>query len=265
MAGEAEVVTGNEEVEDAAAQAAFDQQIDPGKVPTATPEPAQVKPEVRVAEPKPQPEYAQITKSELADLMAKAGQVDKAFGKIGGIERVLAQIQSAPAGQSVDVTDDDFADLRAEYPELAQLLIKGQKTVFGKLKGAAPDSLAIDKVVNDKVAMTRKELIDSHLDAIVGGDWVKEVNSPAYATWIATQPADIKALGASDSLRDASTLMRTFSTFKAKPTPKPEPAKPSARKQQLEAAISPKGTGAIPTGGPRTEEEAFEAVFNKTG
>lgn len=250
--------------DDAAAQAAFDAEV--GGAPTVTPEPKpaeEPKPEV-TPEPDPEPviEYAQITKSEYADLMAKANQVDKAFGKIGGIERVLQQLQQP--GQ-VEVNDEDYAALTAEYPELAKTLIEGQKKALSRIKGSASvDPAAVDKIVSERVAQTRMEMIDSTLDLIVNGDWKTDRQSEEFVKWEANQPADIKALAASDDLRDAARMMRMWKQHKD--TPKTPAPKPSSRKQQLEAAAAtPKGTGGSIQANPNSDEAAqaaFDAQFN---
>ena len=249
--------------DDAAAQAAFDAEV--GGAPTVTPEPQpaeEVKPEVK-PEPEPVIEYAQITKAEYADLMAKASQVDKAFGKIGGIERVLQQLQ-AP-GQ-VEVNDEDYAALTAEYPELAKTLIEGQKKALSRIKGSASvDPAAVDKIVSERVAQTRMEMIDSTLDLIVNGDWREDRKSEAFMKWENEQPAEVKALVESDDLRDAARMMRLWKSHKDTPKPTPAP-KTSSRKQQLEAAAAtPKGTGGAIQANPNSDEAAqaaFDAQFN---
>lgn len=269
MAGEEQEAV-DTSANDAAAQAAFDAEV--GGAPTVTPEPKtaeEVKPEVK---PEPEPEakeepaveYAQITKAELADLMAKAGQVDKAFGKIGGIERVLQQLQ-AP-GQ-VEVNEEDYAALTAEFPELAKTLIEAQKKTLSRIKGSASvDPAAVDRIVSEQVGKTRMELIDSTLDAIVDGDWRADRHSEEFIKWENEQPADIKALVESDSLRDATRMMRLWKAHKDAPKPAPAPApKTSSRKQQLEAAAAtPKGTGGAVQANPNSDEAAqaaFDAQF----
>lgn len=255
MANEAEVDQG---VEDAAALEAFNQVSDPNHVPTATPE---LEREPEPKKPEPEIEYAQITKAELADLMAKAGRVDNAFGEIGGIKRVLTQLQATPSGQPIEVTAEDFAELREEFPELAELQAKGLNKILAKMKGGG-DLDAVNRLVTEKVAEVRQQAIDASLDAVVGGDWTAEVNSDGYKNWIATQPQDVKALEASDSVRDAARLLRLFKSYVP---PKPDVPKTSTRKQQLEAAAAtPKGTGGGHQPNPNTDEAAqaaFDAQF----
>lgn len=227
------------------------------ELPTETP----VEHDVEVEEVKEvvqEPEYARITKAELADLMAKAGSVDKAFGKIGGIERDLAQLRQP--GQPIELTADSFPLLKEQFPELAELQAKDMRELFSKIKGGGSiDTEAVEKLVSEKVSGIRQQAIDANLDAIVGGDWVAEFNSAECQTWKDSQPEDVKALTNSDSLRDAAKFLRMYQSFKNKPAERTSAPKPSVRSQQLAASVSPKGSGGIQSAEPNTEEDAFNA------
>jgi hypothetical protein len=237
--------------------------------PTATPVVeevvAEVTPEV-VEEPEaPAPEFMQITKSQFDDLMNKASQVDtlrtmsdKAFGKIGGIERVLTELKQQPQGQPVQLSEDDFAELKGEFPELAELQMKGMKRLMDKLRVPQVDASAIEQMVGAQTSNTRAELVDTTLDAIVDGDWKEEVKTDKFAQWIDGQGNDVKALGSSDSLRDAAKLMRLFKAHKDAPPPAPTPAPTNSTSRRIAAAVAPKGTNAV-TSQNLTEEDAFNA------
>jgi len=235
-----------------AEQAGFDEP-DQVQEPTETPEPETT----LEHEAAPEPKYVQLTQEQLDALMAKAdkAEIDKAYGKIGEFGRVIAQLQqTTAAGQAIEVTADDFPKLREEFPELAELQAKDMNAILSRFKGTGVDMAATEKKFSEQVEAIRQQATDTSLDAVVGGDWVAEVNSDAYKTWIATQPAETRALEASDSIRDAAKLLRAF-----KARPKSEP-RPSTRTQQLAAAVPPKGTGTVRTSQPTTEEEAFNAA-----
>lgn len=266
MAGEMQEEVG-QDVDDAEMQAAFDAQMDQSKAPTETPEPAEkpeeqekavekvVEPEPVVATP-PAIEYAQITKSQFDDLMAKASSVDKAFGKIGGIER---QLQAE--GQPVVFTADDFPEMAREFPELVDAHVKDMNKAMARFKVPKAESVDIDRLVNDKLSTTRQEMLDSHLDSIVGNDWKQEVITDGFKKWAEKQPQDLIN---STSLRDASTVLRNWAIEKNKPAPVIAQPKPSSRSQRLQAAVAPKGTGGNQPSNPNTDEAAqaaFEAQF----
>lgn len=225
---------------------------------------AEVTPEVVETPEAEAPEFMQITKSQFEDLMNKASQVDtlrtmsdKAFGKIGGIERVLTELKQQPQGQPVQLSEDDFAELKGEFPELAELQMKGMQRLLGKLRVPQVDTSAIEQMVGAQTSNTRAELVDTTLDAIVDGDWKEEVKTDKFAQWINGQSNDIKALGSSDSLRDAAKLMRLFKSHRDAPPP-PSPVTQNSTSRRIAAAVAPKGTNAV-TSQNLTEEDAFNA------
>jgi hypothetical protein len=223
----------------------------PAPTPAPTPEPS----------PAPAPEFVQITREEWEATRQRAAKVeeieathrqrfDQAFGKLGGLERKLAELQQAtPAGEVVQVSEADFEDLAKDYPELAALTAKGLTKALGKFKGGGMDPEALEKVVSERIqaarASDRAELIDSTLNAILGtDDWVSEgVNTEAY--------------------KDAAKLMRSFARHRnapaPTPTPAPTPAPVSARERQIAAAVPPRGDGGHPPG--PSEDDEFNAGF----
>lgn len=225
----------------------------------------------------PAPEFVQLTREDFTKLMQRAEEVDnlkstvqqnadKVFGTIGGIQRIVNDLKATPAGQPLKLSEADFAELTAEYPELAALTTKGIQRVLEKLpaRAAAVDPAAISKVVQDETATVRQEVIDSHLDAVVDGDWREEVRKPEYAAWIDKQPDAVKALGASDSLRDAAKLMRLYKAHRDAPPPATAPTTQQTsptRSRVFAAAVAPKGAGV--TAVRPSEDDEFESGFKQ--
>lgn len=232
--------------------------------------------ETPAAEP-PAPEFVQLTRDDFTKLMQRAEEVDnlkstvqqnadKVFGTIGGIQRILNDLKAQPSGQPLKLSEADFAELTAEYPDLAALTTKGLQRVLEKLptRAAAVDPSAIEKVVQERTATVRTEVIDSHLDAVVDGDWREEVRKPEYAAWIDKQPDEVKALGASDSLRDAAKLMRLYKAHRDAPPPAPAPTTQQTsptRSRVFAAAVAPKGAGV--TAVRPSEDDDFESGFKQ--
>jgi hypothetical protein len=243
----------------------FAQGFDSGSTATPNQDDANIAGEVLEA---PAPKYAQITEDQLNDLMAKAARVDEinatmekqfgtAFGKMGGMERVLKEMQS---GQSVEVTAEDFSGIAEEFgQEYAETQAKDMNKLLAKFRGGASiDPAAIDKMVSDRVAaQTEAMRIDVALDSVVDGNWRDERNSEAFKAWESTQPDDVKQLADSDRLADAKKMLRLFVESKNKPALKPTE---STRTKQLQAAIAPKGVGGNPP--PQPKENNFAAGFN---
>lgn len=223
-------------------------------------------------------QYAQVTKAQLDQLLATAAMVaetkaenkrqfDTAFGQLGGIKQRIDQMQAAtPAGEALEVTAEDFAELVGDFPEMSEATVKGFNRVLGKLKGtggAAPIAQdAINKMVNEQVAAQvsefRNQQIDETLEDITP-NWREEVNTEAFGKWMDSQDDSVKALSKSARLGDAKKMLSLYATFKATPPAAATPPKPSTRQQQIEAAVAPKGVGGHATG--PTEDDDFEAGF----
>lgn len=235
------------------------------------------------------PVYRQITEQEWTQVQSTAAaidtlktehrkELDRAFGKVGGLERTLKTIQEAtPAGHTVEVTDADVADLAKEFPELGGLVLKSLKSVAGKLKGtapaapAAPDPALIEATVQTRlIALQSEELEDARPNwrTITG---TPEAKTP-YRVWLATQPAEYQAKLASTN--SAMVIARSLDKFEAAAASIAKDAAAAAEKAAAEAAkkaaadkrrgviaaaVPPKGsTGHVPAG---SADDDFEDGF----
>ncbi len=226
------------------------------------------------------PEFVQITKADWEAMQTRAAAIDElkaaqgkladtAFGKIGGLERQFKEL-GARSGSAL--SEEDFKDLKENYPELATDLQK----LFAKVPGApaAIDQDAIDQRLNERLMLQRQEMVEETLATVVPG-WREDVGTKEFASWVEKQPgwkpqyADTRY---TDILRQdpdselsklikanpSSTVARYFSNrpsdaaalvgdFRKDKSAAVAPAKvitTSARKQQLAAATTPKSTGA---------------------
>lgn len=309
MDGDTEQTT-TEEAQPSSFLAGFEQ--DENAEPMETPaEPAVSQEPAEPAAPaEPAPEYVQITRQDWESMNTRAAKVDeisatldKRFDQVLGtmgrtLERKLSEIQSGtPKGESVQISDDDFADLKKEYPELAEYTINGLNKVIGRIKGtggADADSLAriVDERVQREIAAVRSEVIDNSLDAVMP-DWKMEVNSPRFHQWITSQkgwspilsdkqataramadpsselsqwvkanPAEPVSLFLSPKVSEAARMLRAYEKSLSAPppaAPKSQPAQPSIRQRQIAAAVPPKGDGTLPPSGKRSSFlEGFE-------
>ena len=231
-----------EDQEQADFAAGFD---DDTATPTETPAAQQEVTEQTPAEPAA-PEYAQFTKAERDELMALREQAQKqfgtAFGKIGGIERTLSQLNS---GAQVEVSQDDIDALRNDgFEPLAVALekVRGLRS----LPGAGVDQEQIDALVNKRVSAVEQKF-ELRLLAKDHPDWKQIDADPAFAAWVAAQPDEFKqGLVKASTEFDSSVVGDAMSKFKqsrkaAPATPAPDPA--SARRSRMSAAVTPRGAG----------------------
>lgn len=265
-----------------------------GKPTTEVPPPAEEAPpapaeEAPPAEPPPV-KYAQITEAQWNELLAKSTAIDQVtadfkkridtnVGNYGELARTLKQLQSAtPSGYTVEVTDDIVADIKTEFPELADLTLKAFKAFGSKLKGTAPTAVAPPPVEDPaefeaKVsASVSARLIALQTEALEDefADWRTIVGKPedkenTYRKWLATQPAEYQTKLASTN--SAAVIARSIASFQKAAAKPPAPAAPAApakpaastRQQRLEAAVAPRGAAASASA--PTDKDDFAAGF----
>jgi hypothetical protein len=235
-------------------------------IPTATPEPQAQNP-APAADAEPvvaAPKFAQITEEQLESLLKSAAQIDeikatsnskldKAFGKIGSIERLMQELQSStPAGQAVEVSPEDFSELSEEYPELANLQMKGLNRVLAKVRGTGPtiDQAQIETLVQQRLAPALENVnttVERQVGAILLAEkhenWREIVGKQddktnAFRVWLELQPEAYR--NQINQTNQAGVIAKAIDTFKAVQAKKPAIDKRTGR---IEAAVTPKGVG----------------------
>lgn len=194
----------------------------------------------QAAEPAaPAVKYAQIPEDEYLALKATAAKIpeiearfqqqqDKAFGKIGGLERLIQESRASGGG----LAKEDVDQFRGDFPELAAVLDKmvGAKQTFNADEVVKPALTELDRKWEMR-ALKR-----------VHPDWQEVSQSDDFKAWVPTLPeAEQQKLATS---WDSDFLADTLTKFKAskKPAATPAPAPASSRKDVLQSAITPRGT-----------------------
>lgn len=170
---------------------------------------------------------------------------------LAAAQTATKSVQNAPTNAQVKEAMSDpeeWARLKASYPEWATATEKLIDARLAHVGGKAVDQAEIDRIVADRVAgqtaTVRTEMIDSHLDSIVDGDWRAEVATEAFGKWMEGQSDAVKALGESSKITDAAKILRMYGASKKTVTSaQPIVPSPSARQKRLEAAVVPKGSG----------------------
>lgn len=240
-------------------------------------------PDAQEDAPSPAPVYAKITEDEYKRFLTNAETVDKiassleqrfgtAFGHIGGLQQKLKEIQAAtPNGQSIKFTKEDFAEMQADFPELADMQMKGLERALSRMSGTGAasglDEAKASELFDAKfVAVERKILTEALAD--LHEDWEqvvgpKDSHTP-YRVWLAAQPQAYQdTIHASRRPAVIAKSIDQFKAFAAAPSaataPKPN-AVAEARRAQLSAAVTPKGAGGAKVG--RTEDDDLQAGFD---
>lgn len=253
--------------------------------PTETP-PGDVVEPAETTEPQPtevttpaEPKYVQVTEEDWnrvteALKSVNPGALDKAFGKIGEVQRALQAIQAqTPSGQAVELTDEDFADLAAEFPELAALTKTAMNKSLSKLRGTGADPSLIKSVVDEGLSARQQAERQEQMGLVEEeyADWREQVSSQEFADWMKTQPERYQrrlgrawdadtVLGALDKFQEHKAAQATEAERTARENAA-KAAQQQTRQQRIQAAVTPQGAGGQPP--PRTpEDDDFAAGYN---
>ena len=262
-----------------------------------TPEPV-AKAEAAVTAPAVvEPPLAKVTEEQFNKLVATATTVDElkagleklrgdAFGKLGGIERLVKQYEKiTDSGLELDLTDADYKDIDTEVPMLTKpLQALVSKILKAKVKVPAAQAVDLESLetkfeerVQAKVGETATKLWQDFQTALVTRDypdWRTTVSKKEFQVWLADQ--DKESPGYQQMFQsswDANVVGGALKKFNAhieaeksqtQPSPKPTPRvvpKTSTRTQRLLEALPGKANSTTPRPkGPQSEEEAFASV-----
>lgn len=226
--------------------------------PTETPEPTEAAQDETPAAPAPAEhapiKFAQIPEDEYLSLKASAAkiteieartqqQLDKAFGKIGGVERLVQESRTSSGG----LTKEDVDQFRGDFPELAGVL--------DKMVG--PTRSNTDEVKPALAELEKK--FETRLVTRAHRDWQEIAKSDDFKAWTATKPDGFRQHLATSW--DADFLIDTLTEFKEtrKAPAAPAPAKGSTRKDVLASAIQPRGNVGHQQGA--NDDDEFMAGF----
>lgn len=216
--------------------------------------------------------YVQLTHDQLKELQATAGKVSDmtasiekqfgtTFGKMGGLERTVRELQAAPTREAPVYTAEDFEELSANgFPELAAMLVKDLNRVSGKVSRKAEpvvpsavfDAAAMETLVTQRIAAATEQVSHDHaidLLTMQHPDWKAVVGAPEsetpYRTWLKTQPAAYQQ-SVLDTWRpaEASASIQLFKTSQLQAAN----AAIEVRKNRFAAAVPVKGDGRQPAG-----------------
>jgi hypothetical protein len=235
----------------------------------------------------PAPVYAQILADEYKEVLTKARSVDEiragmeklrgdAFGKLGGLERTLKQIQESEAsGAPIEVSQEDLKEIEAEYPDLSKSLQTVLTRVLGKVKAgrsaapltpeqlaAAVDPIVTQRVEADREAYRKEQALERLTDR--HEDWREVIGAPGtsteYRKWLSTQ--DKAYAHQILSSQDPREIAKSLDKFKAIPKAPVKVQTQTTRSQRLAEAIPAKGGGSAPAAKrASTEEDEFNAGY----
>ena len=222
-----------------------------------------------------QPKYAQITEDQFNELMSKASRVetleaeyrrsvDQIFGKMGSMKQLLEQRQAeTAAGETVEFTADDFAEIANDFPELAETLTKTLSQAAKKLRGTGSVSQApIDLApIKDelRVQLNEEMLEDEH------EGWRDYVQTNDFKAWLGTKPQDFqqKLIGSTRF----KLISKNLSECKGWAAERQEAARKTQEKEQKQsarfaAAVNPKSASSNAGSTSKSEDDLLDEGVN---
>lgn len=233
----------------------------------------------------PAEEYVQLTRQDFEKIMAateKVGtygsQFDKVFGTIGNLQQqqqqLIGRLQSeTPRGSSVKIDDEDFAELKENFPELAGQTKAAIERIFKKANLVGTGTPASVMVDPDKVRETwRTQRIREELEELTDlhPDWQTIVGRPEdqsneFRQWLNKQPEDYQnRVSNTTSARVTARAIDRFLETRQQPQPArtPTPATTTnIRRARMMEAVQPTGTGTRPAPQRQTAEDEFRSGF----
>ena len=224
--------------------------------------------------PVEKPEYVRITKK---DWEAVHGQLSKAFGTIGSMQKTMNGLQERPTtGRKVEIPQSAFAEMEKDFPELAQQVRAAMEAGMSGMSGTGPapeaDTSRYDearaKDRQEKVAEQMADLEDAHPTwrTIVGAiDARTQRPDPnnAFRRWLGTKDASYqKRLNDSESSTFISRAIERFQAeTKGTRAAAPATSRDDARSDRIRDALQPRGDNAGAAAGP-SDDDAFLEGFN---
>lgn len=246
---------------------------------TETPEPAaeqpKDEPQVAQAPEEPAPEYVQLTRQQFDDLQTRIAKfdelsvkqqqaLDKAFGKLGVVEQDLRTKVVAPVGG--EISDEDFAELKALDPDIARMVSEGLKNASQKLRLQVPeiDPAPIEELIEKRVSeRLQRHAIDTGVKQLNRShpgwqDLVQDAEGkvkPDFVAWLDKQDEGFRA----DVLAfDMSATADAITKFKEHAAAQQAAAnKAATRTNRLDEAVNPRGTGGPAKSGTSDTDEFY--------
>lgn len=237
----------------------------------------EVKPEEVKEEQPTEEEQVTLSSSEAKNLLGRLNQMDrlqtaldKAHGRLGALQETISKLTSAQAsGGPVEISDEDVAEISADFPEFGKALKSVLGKTLSKVRGGTPTASAaepepavdVTKVIDERLAQAEQKS-EMKLLSVIEPGWQQTVTSDKWKLWLAQQPEDYR--NKIDNSWDALEVRDAIKKFEKDTAPPveekaPEPKKPEKAKR-LEAAVTPKGV-ATPETGALDEDAAFTAGF----
>lgn len=225
---------------------------EPTQEPEPTPEP-EATPEPKASALDPEIEAKLKRLDELTALLPQVvHELKETKGRVGALQsqwdKTKQQLEQPTQKQVAAAAKDPdkWEALKKDFPEWGEAISEFVETRLGGVAQQAPGPSPedIEKLIAERSAAATAEAvrqINEKLVTMRHPDWRAKVKTPAFGSWLQSQPADIQALVGSEDGLDAIRVLDLFDE-----AAKAKPAEQQDRQRRLEAAAN---TGKPSSGG----------------
>lgn len=241
------------------------------------------------AEP-PAAEYVQLTKQNHDLLMGVAAEIPglkrqlaSAHGNIGHLTKTINEVTAKlQSGDPIDPNDEDFAELKENYPELHATLLAGlgrftKRSHANRNPSKDKKGEEAAKTPQDRDPDAERKAEGERQQALIAEeypDWVQIIGrhddpTNEFRQWLMTQPEDYRER--INKTRNGIVIIRAIDKFTAHKEsaaastsrPREEERKPEApaRNERLREAVQPRGDGGVGRSSAKTGEEELMEGF----
>lgn len=237
----------------------------------------------------PHAKSAKITEEQLAKILTYSNDIESiktamesrfgnAFGKLGSLAQTLKTMQDATgSGEPVTVSEDDLAELKADYPDLTPAIAKSLTRVMARVKGGVRvvskdvDPELLNGLVDTRAQEVAKKIYDeAQIQDLTDDypDWAttvgKDGSKTEFRQWLANEPAEfqVKVKNSKRAVVVARALDKFYDYKKQSTQPKPKKkTQAEVRREQLQDAVHERGQDSQHQA--QSEEDAFNAHMAK--
>lgn len=210
------------------------------------------------------PSEVEVLRSMVESLKGETEQrTRQIFGKMGELNSLIQQHQTAKGGVTQEDIDEAFAEFREEFPEMATMFNAGLQKVLSKVGGPQGQPADFDKLVEERVAsrtLSIEQNLEKRLLTRDHPDWQTVVVDSEFGVWKSTLPAEEQSeLNSSWNADVIGGYLTRFKSHRAERLAAETKAREN-KQQRLAEAVAPRGQGAP---APQTidDEAAFAAGF----
>ena len=145
-------------------------------------------------------------------------------GRQAALQRKIQELEQRPQAESPkpdNVTDDQWAAMKEDYPEIANAFDSRLNAATSAMRGEMKQQLQpYEQQAQQNYANSQKAALEA-----AHTDWEVVAKAPEFTNWLGKQPQIVRDLTRSDNAADAAYVLDTFKSMTGYGQPDSEPSK----------------------------------------